>query len=1238
MNKQDIYQVTFSSSEITILGDYLKTIDSPAFPFGRNNQKNGGKKTKKTSGNQETTYNVDWNQYAFEFLGYFDDDNVTNFEKILNRFSFDTNLVSNINDIYKQGKYEDLPLKPGIRFSIPKRNISRATLLTQGINVASNDGAFKVKALYDLERDSRYTPSYTHTPNKALVGSFKELYPDLTVWLWCRSLTTATKENNQLPLTGQIFDITRFISNITTNMGKNGGNFEVQLAPIVCKRDNTNGYWSIDYAYYQERINNQDEHEFFSESQLNKIVSGGDEFTYETSRNTFLFHNCINTNDVIFIRHEPLLIEGQKRTDDIANKNSFVDKNNLPGRTYDMIGLIDSNRLNISPNNNDITVQIAGRDLSKLFIEDGTYFYALENTQGLLNFAGGTSAKNDLTRRIIGDNSLLYLSLYFNNSIEKILEFIIQQLSTIEVIPDDLFSGYGGANGIGTTSDLTKQNQLTADQRNHQFKLNSDSKTLLQQRNRKITDDKDKTKLLITNFRKKNKLQAKTKDSNYDSDKEKLYVKNILNKLIEFVETITNKNPDTGDLLAKITGPTNTIIQGLNTISGSVIAGWNTITTGSFVTDEDKIPALFFEDETALFASDQQGKATRSSENLGIINSVWNIVQEQNNLRKNLQEEEILGSGIWQIIDLVIDSSVSDRRVLDSSISSANGSLLNFVRKVCQEPFVEFFMDTYGDKYYLIVRKPPFDESSMIKYITGDVYTEKNNSGKVNLNEGTTLPIQYDSGHPLVMEIDDVDVISENLMFDDTDVYSWYHFTPKGSFFGNAEQFSLAYIPAVFFEEYAAIWGSKPMDIINNYVPYIPNYSKDTKQLDLFSTQAFIDLKYMIETNQYNPFVRKGSITINRDRRMKIGNPVRYKPTGEIFWIENVTHNTSITDKSIDATTTLLLSKGMIEKFIYGISGKELNELFPNSSYTPNEKFSYFNIINTKLDFTKKIRVPVYKTINTTTEVNNNQTINQDIRYSTGQTSTQGVQFIRNHEGQPALKAKFDQNGYYLAYGSHRHPSGVAVKNGDHIKETDVEDYLRYSLYEFEKSVANLFIPKPLLQNQFDALVSFCYNHGNGWPLRNKVVDFQKGLVSAEQLYAFWITQFIKTKVFIPGTNKQANIPGTNTPLWKINPNLVQRRKDEANLFLNKIVVLGTDFQHDQKQEIDHFEDALDNNQVLNNFKVNKEVFNFFLRRLQLDYFKSTNQKQITKTPQETSKQQVIDAGDNNDNFKFGKI
>ena len=93
----------------------------------------------------------------------------------------------------------------------------------------------------------------------------------------------------------------------------------------------------------------------------------------------------------------------------------------------------------------------------------------------------------------------------------------------------------------------------------------------------------------------------------------------------------------------------------------------------------------------------------------------------------------------------------------------------------------------------------------------------------------------------------------------------------------------------------------------------------------------------MIESNAYNPFIRSGSITVIGNRLFKRGTFVRLKSTREIFYVESVSNSSSIAADSVTRTTTLELSRGMVEDFIEGV---ELNGV----------NHSYFTLIDTEID------------------------------------------------------------------------------------------------------------------------------------------------------------------------------------------------------------------------------------------------------------------------------------------------
>ena len=284
-----------------------------------------------------------------------------------------------------------------------------------------------------------------------------------------------------------------------------------------------------------------------------------------------------------------------------------------------------------------------------------------------------------------------------------------------------------------------------------------------------------------------------------------------------------------------------------------------------------------------------------------------------------------LALGIWQITKLVMDSSVRGRQIFDSSLGVQTGPLSNWFNKVCQSPFAELSGDTFGDQYYFIVRQLPFDKAG-IKRMQKDV----------------------------CIRIDESSILNTNLSWEGIDrIYSWYQFIPYMEELG-AENLEM-YIPAIFFPEYAAIWGSRSCVIRSQYTntgvfsgfPEAKNGGDekiDTEKYDNSNRivrNAARDIKYMVESSAYNPFTRKGTITLNGDRRIKRGTLI-VMPNNEQFYVESVSNTLSYGETSVIRTTTLTVSHGM---FVPYIDGVDYN----------GKKMSYFNIIDFggELDYNK---------------------------------------------------------------------------------------------------------------------------------------------------------------------------------------------------------------------------------------------------------------------------------------------
>lgn len=356
-----------------------------------------------------------------------------------------------------------------------------------------------------------------------------------------------------------------------------------------------------------------------------------------------------------------------------------------------------------------------------------------------------------------------------------------------------------------------------------------------------------------------------------------------------------------------------------------------------------------------------------------ISDEVDDSATEEETIVVDTEYQEGLAAGIWQIVKLVMDTDVANIRLRDAATSIQQGSLQTFFNKVCQKPFVEFSGDTFGDQYYFLVRKPPFDREGMLKTMTAqglfENYSEQeitkisydSKKAKKNWWSGFEITTKTNSGTKVNDEKDspyviyEDDLISSNLSFNTQGIYSWYQFFP---IYEMGAQSDLQYmIPAVLFPEYAAIWGSRDLQIRSQYRNFINPSLYDAnkngeknEEGDAEVRHSIKDLKYIIESNAYAPFVRNGSIQILGNRRIKRGTFIRIKwnsmDSGEIFYVESVMHNYSVSDNSVSRTTTLNLSHGMIESFMFDKNNnvKGINE--DGQKISDSFNASYFNLIN----------------------------------------------------------------------------------------------------------------------------------------------------------------------------------------------------------------------------------------------------------------------------------------------------
>jgi lysozyme len=93
--------------------------------------------------------------------------------------------------------------------------------------------------------------------------------------------------------------------------------------------------------------------------------------------------------------------------------------------------------------------------------------------------------------------------------------------------------------------------------------------------------------------------------------------------------------------------------------------------------------------------------------------------------------------------------------------------------------------------------------------------------------------------------------------------------------------------------------------------------------------------------------------------------------------------------------------------------------------------------------------------------------------------SSKGIELIKSFEGFYAKPYLCPANVATIGYGTIRYPNGKKVTLSDvPITKETATSYLMDNLTTYEKSV-DAFCRDDINQNQFDALVSFCYNVGS---------------------------------------------------------------------------------------------------------------------------------------------------------------
>jgi len=312
-------------------------------------------------------------------------------------------------------------------------------------------------------------------------------YLNPRVWVWCKSLNEDGKFNNH-----SIFDLTPFVQSIQTSTAETGGQFTIQLLNIegfinVVNDYNAVGVWSPKRNRYL-KFKQGDKYNYVFKNAVNArfqfdsnfgtstetanketVVRREDDFARNESiqvnkptdqtnvsiSSDFFFKNLISENDVIFLTFRDDEEVEVEKVDDF-----FISHDKLPLNNWDMIGLVDRNGMGVNYEAAELNTSVSGRDLMKLLIEDGSYFFAnsfadedvksIFDNIDLPNKGDGVNSSNQVIKntamsanRLVMSGMIDMLFAMEARNVNFVMNLLMSTLANIEICPTRLFEYYG---------------------------------------------------------------------------------------------------------------------------------------------------------------------------------------------------------------------------------------------------------------------------------------------------------------------------------------------------------------------------------------------------------------------------------------------------------------------------------------------------------------------------------------------------------------------------------------------------------------------------------------------------------------------------------------------------------------------------------------------------------------------------------------------------------------------------
>lgn len=322
--------------------------------------------------------------------------------------------------------------------------------------------AFASEKIQDIYQNEGYS-----------ISSSSKRNPDCTVFGWFKSLyyvSLDSKGEKTIKLEKKDFtefaDLSRHIISLATSVTSNGGSFTMRL-PIISSR-------SEGVEIISEIIKKKNGEKEFGSMVGQKGNVSKNEISYEYGNGEYYakssfddiesnyFNWLISSNDILFISFEKLDMELVKENVDwyAGDSDNFNISTKISQGIYDMIGLVDDVKVVTNSQTSESYVEVTGRDLMKLLIEDGSFFFnpstssdpstVFDNEQS--SGKQGDIREADMVnntynnpinrlRRVTGEIDIFANRI--NMDISYILKGVISQLANVEIVPGYVFETWG---------------------------------------------------------------------------------------------------------------------------------------------------------------------------------------------------------------------------------------------------------------------------------------------------------------------------------------------------------------------------------------------------------------------------------------------------------------------------------------------------------------------------------------------------------------------------------------------------------------------------------------------------------------------------------------------------------------------------------------------------------------------------------------------------------------------------